>query len=205
MAACCAAASGCVTRMTPSAEVENPVAVYVADYGRHSSLLLPVPSEEEPTSILGRTTMREYSFGDWVYYAQDQDSIRDGAKALLWKTSGTLGRRDLTDLGPAADEAPIEPTGRIQRTLGVERVFTLIVERELADALLERLDARYEQGLKRGQPVANEVVELDFVLDEKDYSVARHCNHEVRDWLRELGVEALGAPLVSEYKLLPAR
>lgn len=192
---------GCATRIAPASQVEDPVAVYVVDYGRHSSLLLPTEAEVDGNPG-ARTALREYSFGDWIYYAQDRDSIGDGARALLWRSSGTLGRRDLPRLGPAWDEAPIEPTGRIQRTLGVEKVIALVVSRERAAELLAELDQRFEAGLERSAPVTNPVVGLDFVIDERHYSLGRHCNHEVRDWLNALGADATGAPLVSEFRLV---
>lgn len=191
---------GCATRVTPSVEVSDPAVVYLVDYGRHSSLLLPSAPASSP---LHRSDLREYSYGDWMYYANSKDSVRDGARAMLWRSQGALGRRDLPGFGPASDEAPIEPAAMIQRRLGVERVFPIVVERERAESLLAMLDARFEQGLSVGPAVENSKVELTFVQDEVDYSLARHCNHEVRDWLRELGVDAVYAPLVAEFKVLP--
>lgn len=195
---------GCVTRITPVAEVSDPTVVYVVDYGRHSSVLLPVEDGAQSSELLGRTTLREYTFGDWVYYAKDRDSLANAARALFWKTDGSLGRRDLVDLGPASDEAPIEPAARIQRTLQVDRVIPIVVERELAQGLLASLNARFEDGEQNRASIYNPAVDKDFVLDEQYYSILRHCNHEVRDWLRELGLEALGAPLIAEFKVLPA-
>lgn len=192
---------GCATRIAPAAAVEDPVAVYVVDYGRHSSVLLPVHDDEQ-ANLASRTTLREYSFGDWIYYAQDRDSIRDGARAMLWRSSGTLGRRELPGLGPASDEAPIEPAARIERTLDVQRVIPLVVSREAASELLATLDQRFEAGRERGEPLANPVVGLDFVIDDRHYSLGRHCNHEVRDWLNALGADAKGTPLVSEFKVV---
>jgi len=191
---------GCATRVTPSADVHDPAVVYLVDYGRHSSLLIPSAA---PPSPLQRSDLREYSYGDWMYYAKGQDSVWDGARALLWRSRGALGRRDLPGFGPALDEAPIEPAAMIQRRLGVERVYPIVVERERAEALLAMLDARFDQGKSRGPLVENTRVDLDFVQDEVDYSLARHCNHEVRDWLRELGVDAVFAPLIADFKVLP--
>jgi hypothetical protein len=199
--ACSIHGFGCAMRIAPASDVEDPVAVYVVDYGRHSSLLLPT-EPEAGANPASRSSLREYSFGDWIYYGQDRDSVKDGARALLWRSSGTFGRRDLPGLGPASDEAPIEPAARIQRTLGVERVIPLVVSREAASELLATLDQRFEAGEERGQPLANRVVGLDFVIDDRHYSLGRHCNHEVRDWLNALGADAKGAPLVSEFRIV---
>ncbi|MFI4855978.1 MAG: hypothetical protein ACIAQF_13485 [Phycisphaerales bacterium JB065] len=193
------ALSGCTTHVTPPQAVSDPVTVYIVDYGRHSSVLLPI--DQPDTDPLGRTTLREYAYGDWVYYANTQQSHWNGAKALLWNTRGTLGRRDLSGLGPASDEAPIEPAARIERTLSVERVFPVVVEREAATDLLALLDARFETGGGDSSSLYNPDFDLDFVPDEASYSVLHQCNHEVRDWLVLMGVEASGAPLVSEYKV----
>lgn len=192
--------SGCMTRVSPPQSVSDPVTVYIVDYGRHSSVLLPIDQPE--ADPLARTTLREYAYGDWAYYANTQQSHWNGAKALLWNTRGTLGRRDLSGLGPASDEAPIEPAARIERTLSVERVFPVVVERAAAADLIALLDARFETGGGGTSSLHNPEFELDFVPDEASYSVLHHCNHEVRDWLVLLGAEASGAPLVSEYKVI---
>ena len=181
-------------------DVEDPVAVYIVDYGRHGSILLPLTGEAvDPVS---RTTLREYAFGDWVYYAQNRDSFRDGARALLWRSEGTLGRRDLPGLGPASDEAPIEPAARIERQLGAERVLPLVVSGDAAAMLLDTLDHRFEAGRQSGEPLSNPVVGLDFVIDGQSYSLGRHCNHEVRDWLNAMGADARGTPLISEFQVV---
>jgi hypothetical protein len=191
---------GCATRVAPPRDVVDPVAVYIVDYGRHASLLLPV-GEPEPGS-LSRTTMREYSFGDWVYYANNDNSVRNGARALLWKSEGTLGRRDLPGLGPALDEAPIELEARIERRLQVEWVHAVVVERAAAAELLAVLDARFEAGAQNRPAIYNERLDLDFVPDGMSYSLLRHCNHSMRDWLTEMGADSYGAPLISEFKVL---
>jgi hypothetical protein len=191
---------GCATRVEPARSVGDPVAVYIVDYGRHASLLLPL-EDPEPGSV-SRIAMREYSFGDWVYYANSDNTVRNGAAALLWKTQGTLGRRDLAGLGPAFDEAPIEPAARIERALGVERVHPIVVERGAATELLALLDARFEAGAAEMPAIENPRFGLDFVPYERSYSVLNHCNHALRDWMNPLGAEAYGAPLISEFKLL---
>lgn len=192
---------GCATSVALPHNVEDPVAVYIVDYGRHSSLLLPVVGSQSEMDLLGRVVLREYAFGDWVYYAQNEDSICNGIRALLWKTEGTIGRRDLEGLGPSVDEAPIEAEGRIQRTLGVERVIGLAVERVYVESLLFRLDKRFDAGRMSHSSLYNPRADMDFVPDARSYSVLRHCNHEVREWLVELGVEAKGAPIISEYRI----
>src|SRR5436305_9556057 len=84
---------GCATRIVPPAAPSNPVAVYVTDYGRHSSILLP----------MGDGHLMEYSYGDWEYYALNKYKWYIGATKLIMSDASGLGRRILPH--PGTDEA----------------------------------------------------------------------------------------------------
>lgn len=200
-------------RVSRATSVGDPVRAFVADYGRHASLILPGdemlggPSVDSATEVsadvaLGGVGMWEYSFGDWTFYAKDEDSILNGAFAVLVPTRGTLGRRRLP---PAATEAELRAVFDVH----LEKVLVFDVERENARRLLEGLHARYEDGRGYGvelgfdPPVLrNDVVGLVFVPDRASYSLGRHCNDEVAAWLRELGLGARGSSLVSRYSVV---
>src|SRR4051794_37158104 len=51
--------TGCGGPVRPPANVRDPVPIYVTDYGRHSTLLLPTDD--------GR--LEEFAFGDWDWLA----------------------------------------------------------------------------------------------------------------------------------------
>jgi hypothetical protein len=59
---------GCTTTIVPPRAPADPVSVYVTDYGRHSSILLPDP----------RGHLTEYAFGDWNWFALRQVGSSDG-------------------------------------------------------------------------------------------------------------------------------
>lgn len=200
-------------RVTRAAAVSDPVTVFVADYGRHASLIVPgdgvlggegvdaVTDVSADVALGGGAGMWEYSFGDWVFYAEDRDSIFNGAFAVLVPTRGTLGRRRLPVV---SDEAELRAAFDVE----LEKVLTFDVERDRARSLLRVLHERYEDGRAfagelglEPRTLQNDVVGLVFVPDRASYSIGRHCNDEVADWLRELGLEVRGSSLVSRYSV----
>ena len=65
---------GCATRVVPPRAIVSPVTVYIADYGRHSSLILPTDTG----------CLAEYAYGDWRFYALNQYRWYWGMTALIW-------------------------------------------------------------------------------------------------------------------------
>src|SRR6476660_6759386 len=115
---------GCATRVVPPSNPSNPVAVYVTDYGRHSSILLP----------MGDGHLMEYSYGDWDFYALNHYKWYIGASKLIMSEGSGLGRRIVPH--PGDDEA-------LHRMLGCKRLLRVDVEQAKVMDLLEELDRRY--------------------------------------------------------------
>src|SRR5687768_146055 len=81
---CC---GGCQAVIVPPrvGPAEPKLPVYVADYGYHSSVILP----------RGDAVMVEYAYGDWTFFAKNQKSLRTTLGALFSSEQATLARRVL--------------------------------------------------------------------------------------------------------------
>src|SRR4051812_45808281 len=90
----CVLATGCATTVRPDAKPVDPVPVFLADYGVHSSLMLPTTD--------GRYV--EYSFGDFGYAALNRGGPHNAIGALLASGQSGIGRRFLS-IRPG-DDAP---------------------------------------------------------------------------------------------------
>src|SRR5687768_9987714 len=82
-------AGGCATHITPPPTPANPVTVYVSDYGRRSSLLLPA----------GYGHLSEYRYCDWEYYALHNYRWYSGASKLIYTDASGPARRVLANPG----------------------------------------------------------------------------------------------------------
>lgn len=182
-AACVVMLASCTTTVAPPTMVSDPVSVWIADYGRHASLILPREGERAGAAV-------EYAYGEWEWFALGNDPAIRAPAAMLWPTRGTLGRRDL---------ARPESAGALIAQLGLEDALEVRVERANAQAVLARLDARFERG--QDQLVHSPAYGLDFVPDPDDYSLAYHCNSAVAAWLREMGCRVSPAALVASFRV----
>ena len=185
------AVGGCTTTIIPPANVEDPATVVLMDFGRTAGLALPGLAGEA-----GQDTAVHYVFGDWNFYAMRNTGVLDGIRALFWPTPGTLGRR--------IADGPID-SGRTLQSLQSRSVQTypIIVPRRQAEALRRRLDAEFEAG--RATRVETGSLDLEFVRHPQAYTGWYNSNHQVRDWLVELGCEARGAAFLSRWRIeLPA-
>src|SRR3954467_13024450 len=114
---------GCATRIVPPSNPSYPVAVYVTDYGRHSSILLP----------MGDGHLMEYSYGDWEFYALNKYKWYIGATKLFLSDGSGLGRRILTNPG---DDAAL------QKMINSKRLLRVEIEQSKVNDLLTELDQR---------------------------------------------------------------
>ncbi|TVQ60429.1 MAG: DUF2459 domain-containing protein [Phycisphaerales bacterium] len=171
---------GCGAVITPPANVHDPVRVYIADYGRHSSLVLPTPEGEAV----------EYAYGEWNWFALNKDGWWRTPGVVLIPSRGALGRSTWPVFVDASDA---------QRHMRVVTVIEVSVDRERAAALERRLRERFDAHADTARN--NPRYGLEFVHDDDSYWLFNHCNTAVAAWLRELGCEVRGATLLADFRL----
>lgn len=175
--------AGCAWEVVPpsvSAGVE-PATVFVTDYGRHTRLGLPA----------GERVVVEWGFGDWDYYALEKTGPMASLRAISPFGSSTLARRDLLRVSDVRG---------FQSAAGGVRTVAFVVEREKADALLADLESRWRCGREVGA-ARRETEGLEFALDEERYHLLRNSNSKTAVWLRELGCEVSGMPILSNFRV----
>jgi hypothetical protein len=171
---------GCATRIVPPANPSSPVTVYVTDYGRHSSLLLPTKEGH----------LVEYAYGDWHYYAMDQYRWYLGATALVYSEASGLGRRIWPH--PANDK-------QLQQMLDTKRLIALEIDQRKVMELLNELDHRNNGHIET--LVYNRSQAMYVVKDDTRYNFFHTCNKATASWLEKLGCEVHGFPLVSNFEV----
>lgn len=164
--------AGCATTIRPPSAPRNPVVVVLVDYGKHSSLILPAGAG-----------WVEYAYGEWDYFALNEDDLCTGLGALCCFNQGALGRRALTTARVAAEE-----------------LFELQVARADADALRNRLEERFRK--RPETQVLNPLNGLTFVHDDEDYICWNNCNHVLLRWLEELGCEVGGCGCFADFRIV---
>ena len=171
--------SSCTTSLVPPADPVDPVSIYVVDYGRHTSLLLP---KDEGEGLI------EYAYGEWNWFALDRSRWHNVFGTLLWPTQGTLGRWEWDIPADAAE---------VQLGIFCEDVLEIIVAGEKKRALLLRLDARHAHRIDtlHYQPL----YQLDFVHDDQEYHLFHNCNHVLAQWLRELDCDVHGWAMFADF------
>lgn len=174
----CVATAGCVTTIRPPADPQDPVEVGLIDYGYHAGLVLP-------TADGGSV---EYAYGEWEWFARNNDAWYRVFPALCWPTSGALGRRPL----PAVE--------RLAKAVAAEEILVFQVGRREAAALLDRLGHRYASRSEAPHP--NPAVGLTFVPDDASYCCFANCNTALAGWLRELGCEVSGPACSANFRIV---
>src|SRR4051812_31909619 len=86
--------TGCATTVIPPARPYDPVTVYLTDYGRHSSVIIPSP----------QGGYDEWAFGDWEFFALGHTQTWIAIRAMLHSPQATLGRRHIDDAAMASQE-----------------------------------------------------------------------------------------------------
>lgn len=175
--------SGCTSvQVIPPTELDAPVPVFLLDHGRHTSLI--VPAQEG--------IMMRYAYGDRRYYAYASANLSTGFSALFRNTPAVLGRKVLT--GPAE-------VGYIRSVVQVhiERILVVHVERQKVNLLLQTLETLFAQ---------HEVIayrwdiDLEFSAHPVPYSLTHNSNRAIADWLKILGCEIQGRPILSNWHIL---
>jgi hypothetical protein len=132
----------------------------------------------------------EYAYGNWNYFALNEDDLCTGTFALCCPSQGTLGRRTFD---VAADRISMKTR------IWCEELFELKVARADAEALRLKLEKRYD--LHRETKVDNALNGLAFVKDDEDYLCWNNCNHVVAAWLEELGCEVSGCGCFADFRI----
>ena len=178
--------AGCATKVYPQQHLVEPTAVYVADYGIHSSLLLPTAE--------GRYV--EYAFGDWNFAAMNHCWPQDALGALLISFQSALGRRFI-DVQPGQTAPhPVHPEAH--------RIQVFYASKAEVAAVVAQLQARYDRGAY--EVMHNPDNDTDYVRDNSEhYSVANNCNHLTARCLREMGCDVRGFVMLSRFRIQPVR
>jgi hypothetical protein len=177
------AAGGCGATVYPQPKPIQPTAVYVADYGIHSSLLLPN----------GDGRYVEYAFGDWNFAALNHCWPQDALGALLISFQSALGRRFI-DLAPGETAPqPVHPSPH--------QVQVVYASREDVMRVVKDMDARYRRDTR--EVMHNPDNDMDYVKDSEHYWVANNCNHLTARCLREMGCDVRGFVVLSKFSVEP--
>lgn len=172
--------AGCSATIVPPAHPVDPVPVFVTDYGRHSSVVMP--------DVDGHLV--EYAWGDWDWFALEKTSIWNGILALFCSEGAALGTRRL-------DASPDNPD--LPHVLACEHLLRFDADRARVDGLLQSLHARFERHIDT--EVYNRAASLTLVRDDEHYAGWHNCNHVTAEWLKDLGCSIEGTPMTSKFKL----
>ncbi|HYE20447.1 MAG TPA: DUF2459 domain-containing protein [Tepidisphaeraceae bacterium] len=172
--------------LVPPVTTGPTLPVHVADYGYHSSLILPRQSGG----------LIEYAYGDWQYFAHNKKSVGAAFEALLGSKQATLGRRVLAR--PPVQAGLKEATGAVS-------VLRFDAPRDKVQRLERELDQRFATRLE--SIMWSYAQQLYFVMDSERYSVVNNCNDLTARWLEQLGCEVHNKGLItgSAFVLRPAR
>lgn len=178
------ACGGCAWEVTPP--VVPPGAetatVFVTDYGRHARLGLPV----------GDRTVVEWGFGDWEYYAMEKTGPASSVRAISPFGRSALARREFHGVGGDA--------GEFSGSAGGVRTAAIKVERAKSDALFLDLESRWRRG-REVEAVRRDTDGLEFAAGEERYHLLHNSNKKTAVWLRELGCEVRGVPVISNFRV----
>ena len=159
-----ACATGCETTVRPPITSRDPLPFYVADYGRHSSVIIPC----------GENELLEYAFGDMRWFALGDTRPSVALAAMFGRSQATLGRRSITASGATLAE--------LRKALGANRLLQLCADRARIESLCRRLEARFTD---QGRSVIHSKYSLlDHVPDDERYHLFHNCNHVTAGWLR---------------------
>ena len=171
---------GCAWTVRAPSAVADPVPVWITQYGKHCRVALPA----------GPSKFTEYGFGEWHFYALEERSLFSTLRAGAGFGSGAFSRRMLT----SAPDGTIGP-----RQTGGTRSERIQVERTQADSLRRELDARWQRN--QGDVRIRQVDAVPVSRDPARYHVFDNSNHATAKWLRRLGCEIRGFPLMANFRV----
>ena len=176
----------CTSMVVPPVDVLDPVEIFVLSEAIHTGVVLP----PDPDASGNPDQYVEFGFGDWSYYALENDYWFQAIDTVLWPTQGTLcrrafGARAAEELSDLADEISLQ---------------SIIVSRKDASRLRRRLQAEFDEARK--VVIVNRDSNLKFVPSDYSYWLPYNCVDVAVDWLIELGCEVSWRPI--RYSLLVA-
>lgn len=173
---------GCAAVITPPAQIAagHATPVIVADYGYHSTLILP----------RAQGGLVEYAYGDWNYFGHNNKSVSTALHALFASDQATLGRRLL-------DRLPNQPG--LEQATGANTLIRFDAPRDKVEELERALEQRFSTNLD--SIMYSPVHQLYFVKDNQRYGVGHNCNHFTAEWLERLGCKVEGVVITSKFRL----
>ena len=171
---------GCAWTVRAPSNVADPVPVWITEYGKHCRVALPA----------GPSKFTEYGFGEWHYYALEERDWISTLRAGAGLGSGAFSRRTLT----SAPDGTIGP-----RQTGGTRSERIEVERTQADSLRRELDARWQRN--QGDVRIRHVDAVPVSRDPARYHLFENSNHATANWLRQLGCQVRGFPLMANFRV----
>ena len=173
---------GCSGTVTPPANPPRPTAVYLCDYGYHSSLLLPVGTDG---------TYAEYLFGDWNWAALNHTGVGPAVTAALFSSQATLGRRYVYQPGRPSPRPMTTPATQTRLWVDGDRCRTLQLS----------LDARWRSAAGTATYDGADGGYYVYVKDAERYTLLHNCNRVTADWLDDLGCDTGGLPVLSHFEV----
>jgi hypothetical protein len=173
-------AAGCSHRVYPPQRPQDPVRVYLADYGWHSGVLLPLPDADG--RLGGDGQFIEFTYGDWAFMLYNRTGMLDGVGALLVSRQAGFGRRVIAirdgNVAPEVKGPPLRISPFYASAANVRR-------------LTGQLEARHRRYAPSGMSEAFDGTL--YVKDRQRYWLANNCNHAARRWLTALGCDVRGS------------
>lgn len=173
--------SGCAATLYPPSAADDPAPVVVLDHGRHNSLVLVVS---------GDRAMR-YAFGEWRWYVDGDTGLLRSLDALLRPTPAALGRMRLS--GPPEPDCWVDQVGS-----EIRQVLVFSAEQVKVERLADQIDALFDDA--EVSPYYSQLLNLEFVMDQRPYTLAFNSNHQVVAWLEALGFEVSGSPALGRLR-----
>ena len=168
-----ASSVGCVSTVTPPADPEDAVTVFVRKEARHRGLVLP---RAEGGYV-------EYGYGEFDWYALEEDRWHHAFGTMLFPSTGTLGRR-MIDRDSLQGLKALYPHSEF---------LSLRVSRPLAADLVADLERKFEEG--EATLTHNERYRMSFVETDDDFWCFYNCNDATTEWLERLGCSVSWVPV----------
>lgn len=171
--------SGCAWKIIPPEKVSQPVIVHVTEYGRHTRLAMP--KADEPG-------FWEYGFGEWNYYGLERRGLWDAIRAMTGLGQGAFSRRALPSRADGSFDL---------RAARGTRSAKIAVEASRVSALRQKLEDRWRRNVSH--VVIRKWDSVPVSRDFESYHVFNNSNMATARWLKHLGCEIRGLPILSNF------